>query len=56
MKPKPPVETKAGAKVVVTCRCGTKLRFTMPGKPLSAAAQQFSDQMHAILDGAYGKK
>ena len=33
LMPKPPVGTKEGTKVVVKCRCGTRLRFTMPGKP-----------------------
>lgn len=30
LRPKPPDDTKPGAKVQVKCRCGTILRFTMP--------------------------
>lgn len=32
-RPKPPAGTEPGTKVVVTCKCGTRLRFTMPGTP-----------------------
>lgn len=33
MRPKPPANTPEGTKVSITCRCGTRLRFRMPGKP-----------------------
>lgn len=54
MKPKPPAATPEGAKVSITCRCGTKLRFTMPGKPaLTESQQRFRDQMRETIDGMY---
>lgn len=48
MKPKPPADTKLGAKVSVTCRCGSKLRFTMPGKPVN---KDFERQFREMIDG-----
>jgi hypothetical protein len=38
MQPKPPAGTREGARVSVTCRCGTVLRFRMPGTPRAASA------------------
>lgn len=40
MRPKPPEGTKPGAKVGITCRCGARLRFAMPGVPRVGPNQQ----------------
>lgn len=40
MRPKPPAGVREGQKVRVTCRCGTKLRFTMPGRPRQAGPRK----------------
>lgn len=49
MKPKPPADTKAGAKVIVTCRCGTQLRFTMPAVPISDSTRRIREILNDAL-------
>jgi len=49
LKPKPPLGTREGAKVVVKCPCGTPLRFTMPGKPRST-----SSALNAFTETIFG--
>lgn len=51
MKPKPPASTPEGTRVTVKCRCGTTLRFRMPGKPKGTPdAAKFSDLSHIYGD------
>jgi hypothetical protein len=44
MRPKQPATTPEGAKVSCKCRCGTAVRFTMPGKP------KFDPRQHRTMN------
>lgn len=48
MAPKVAADVKPGVKISVTCRCGTKLRFTNPGKPVDKEAER---RLNEILSG-----
>ena len=53
MKPKPPAGTPEGAKVSIKCRCGTTLRFTMPGT--DPRVKKIFDDLRRMSEGLYGK-
>lgn len=60
LRPKPPAGTRPGAKVALTCPCGSKLRFTMPrtpspfGQPQSGVPIQFDSALAKAFDEIMG--
>jgi hypothetical protein len=54
MKPKPPANTPAGAKVRIRCRCGTSLQFTMPGRPVDRRAEEITADLKRFTDRVFG--